>query len=348
MMPTMADVSRRSGLSVWTVSQVLNGKPGVSEKSQQAVHDAALDLGYVVNSAARDLKRNRRSGISVITASTENSYYVDLVQGIHSELLGSTHTAMVSDIASEGHYTSSIEDQTIQTVLGMRPAGLITTLPLSVKNLDLLGRWEVDVVFVDSPPPPEAGDAASVTTDNVQASSDLGDHLGMHGYRDWVCIMYPSRWPTRAPRVEGLRAAALRHSATLTILDAENDPGSAAAALSEYLASGARPDAVIAGNNPLLQGVMGALSAHSLVAAKDVGLVSFDEFAWAPLTTPSMTVIDENASLIGRRAAALLLELIERRKTAEKPAVFNGTYLPEDRIVMPAKLTIRESCGCPA
>ena len=348
MKPTMADVSRRSGLSVWTVSQVLNGKPGVSKKSQQAVHDAALDLGYVVNSAARDLKRNRRSGISVITASTENSYYVDLVQGIHAELLGSTHTAMVSDIASEGHYTPSTEDQTIQTVLGMRPAGLITTLPLSAKNLDLLRRWEVYVVFVDSPPPPEADGAASVTTDNVQASSDLGDHLGTHGYRDWVCVMYPSRWPTRAPRLEGLRAAALRHGATLTILDAENDPGSAAAALSEYLASGAQPDAVIAGNNPLLQGVMGALSAHSLLAARDVGLVSFDEFAWAPLTTPSMTVIDEDASLIGRRAAALLLELIERRKTAEKPAVFTDTYLPEDRIVMPAKLTIRESCGCPA
>ena len=346
MKPTMADVSRRSGLSVWTVSQVLNGKPGVSEKSQQAVHDAALDLGYVVNSAARDLKRNRRSGISVITASTENSYYIDLVQGIYAELLGSPHTAMVSDIASKGHYTPSTEDQTIQTVLGTRPAGLITTLPLSAKNLDLLRRWEVYVVFVDSPPPPEAGGAASVTTDNLQASTDLGDHLGMHGYRDWVCVMYPSRWPTRAPRVEGLRAAALRHSATLTILDAENDPGSAAAALSEHLASGARPDAVIAGNNPLLQGVMGALSAHSLLAAKDVGLVSFDEFAWAPLTTPSMTVIDENASLIGRRAAALLLELIERRKTAEKSAVFSGTYLPEDRIVMPAKLTIRESCGC--
>src|SRR5699024_10494798 len=133
MKPTMADVSRRSGLSLWTVSQVLNGKPGVSEKSRRAVHNAALDLGYVVNSAARDLKRNRRSGTSVITASTETSYYVDHGQGIHAEPLGSAHTAMVSDIASDGHYTPDAEDQTIQSVLGMRPAGLITTLPLSTK-----------------------------------------------------------------------------------------------------------------------------------------------------------------------------------------------------------------------
>lgn len=348
MKPTMADVSRRSGLSIWTVSQVLNGKSGVSEKSRLAVQDAAAHLGYVVNSAARDLKRNRRSGISVITASTENSYYVDLVQGVHTELLGTTHTAMVSDIASKGHYSQEAEDQTIESVLGTRPAGLITTLPLSEKNLDLLERWEVLVVFVDSPLPAGSNRAASVTTDNLKASGDLGDHLGLHGYRNWVAVMYPSRWPTRAPRVQGLRDAAQRNGASLTVLDAENDMTSAAAALSDHLDSGSSPDAIIAGNNPLLRGVMGALATHSLRAPQDLGLVSFDEFAWAPLTTPTMTLIDEDAALIGRQAAALLLDLIERRETSTGATAFTDIYKPQDQIVMPAKLTIRESCGCPS
>ena len=91
---------------------------------------------------------------------------------------------------------------------------------------------------------------------------------------------------------------------------------------------------------------MGALATHSLHAPQDLGLVSFDEFAWAPLTTPTMTLIDEGAARIGRQAAALLLDLIERRESSNEAIAVTDIYKPHDQIVMPAKLTIRESCGC--
>ena len=103
--PTMADVSRHCGLSVWTVSQALNGRPGVAEASRIAVKEAADELGYVVNTAASALKRNRRSGVSVITASTENAYYTDLVQGIHAEL------AEIGGLGAERRRTGGVAGQ---------------------------------------------------------------------------------------------------------------------------------------------------------------------------------------------------------------------------------------------
>ncbi|WP_245935139.1 LacI family DNA-binding transcriptional regulator [Acidipropionibacterium virtanenii] len=310
----------------------------------------AHDLGYVVNRAASDLKRNEQSGIAVITASTVNSYYIDMVQGIHAELRGSRHTAMVTDIAAEGHFTQAAEDLTIQSILGARPAAVISTLPLSTDNLDLLRRWDVPVVFVDSPPPAGVQDAASVTTDNVRASEDLGAHLGIHGYRTWLALMYPGRWTTRSPREAGLRAAAQQVGAVLHVAESDNDPKSAAANLNVYLQRNPLPDALIAGNAPMLQGIMQCLADHHILIPDDVAVVAFDDFAWAGLLKPPMTVVDEDADAIGRRAAELALDLIDRQPATGrvKGGVTGPIYTPADRLITQATLRIRESCGCPS
>ncbi|MGK2310588.1 LacI family DNA-binding transcriptional regulator [Cutibacterium sp. V947] len=346
--PTMADVSRESGMSLWTVSQVLNDKPGVADSTRTAVQQVARSLGYVVNKAAADLKRTHRSGISVITASTVNAYYIDMVQGIHAELRGSRHTGMVTDIAAEGRVTQAAEDLTVQSILATRPAAVISALPLSKDNLELLGHWDVPVVFVDSPPPPGFRDAASVTTDNARASEDLGAHLAGHGYTSWTALMYPDRWTTREPRELGLRTAAHRAGAELTVLEADNDAKSAAATLNAHLERRPLPEALIAGNAPILQGVMKALTDNGLHVPTDTALVAFDDFAWAPLLNPPMTVVDEDATTIGHRAAAMALELIDRQMAASRPegGAGNSIYTPADHIVTQANLHIRESCGC--
>lgn len=346
--PTLRDVSVASGLSTYTVSRALSSADGVSPGAREAVLKAAREVGYVPNAAAQQLRKNTRSSVAVITASTSNHYYLELMRGIEATLRRSGRTAVVADIAAEGHYSDEFEDATVQHLIQSRTAGVIATLTLQQRNVDLLHDWDIPVVFVDAAPPEEARSVPSITTDNAAASQAVGDHLAGHGYRDWLLLAYPRRWSTRVPREAGLRAAAQRHGAQLTVVESENDVVSAAAALAAHLdGSGTVPRALVAGNNPLLQAALRVLRTRGLRVPEDVAVIAFDEFPWAPLLDPPLTVLDEHSESIGVLAAETLTRVIDAQVDAERAGEsVVPAYLAEDRREVAFDLVVRRSCGC--
>ncbi|SDN05191.1 transcriptional regulator, LacI family [Geodermatophilus siccatus] len=346
--PTLRDVSVASGLSTYTVSRALSDGDGVSAASREAVLKAAREVGYVPNAAAQQLRKNTRSSVAVITASTSNHYYLELMRGIDRTLRRSGRTTVVADIAAEGRYTTALEDATVQHLIQSRAAGVISTLTLRGSNLDLLHDWDIPVVFVDAAPPEEAGLVPSITTDNRSASQAVGDHLAEHGYGQWLLLAYPSRWSTRVPREAGLRETARRHGAELTVVESENDVDSAVRALEAHLdRSGPAPRALVAGNNPLLQGALRVLRSRGLRVPDDVAVIAFDEFPWAPLLDPPLTVLDEHSETIGELAAQTLTRLIDAQIEAERAGrPVTPAYLPDDRREVAFDLVVRKSCGC--
>ncbi|MQA10189.1 MAG: LacI family DNA-binding transcriptional regulator [Pseudonocardiaceae bacterium] len=346
--PTLRDVSRASGLSMYTVSRALSNGGGVSERSRELVLKAARELGYVPNRAAQELRRNTRSSVAVITASTSNAYYIDMMKGIERTLRSCDRTAVVADIASEGRYTPELEDATVQHLIQSRTAGVISTLTLSEENTALLADWDIPVVFVDSHPP-ENTDVPSVTMDNFTASMRVGAHLAEHGYTDWLFLVYPALWSTRFARERGIRAAAHEHGANLTVIESQNDAVSARATLAAYLDQPETPTprAIIAGNNPMVHGTLHVLNDRGLAVPDDVAIIGFDEFAWAPLLDPPLTVLDEDSEHIGALAARILTRIIDEQMDAERRGESPApVYRPEDRQEVSADLVIRRSCGC--
>lgn len=347
--PTLRDLSEVTGLSSYTVSRALSNGADVSEASRKLVLKAARELGYVPNRAAQELRKKSRSSIAVITASTSNYYYLDLMKGIQRVLRGSGRNAVVADIAAEGVYTPEVEDATIQDLIQSRTAGIITTLTLSKENVKLLESWDIPVVFVDSAPPEDATQVPSILTDNYAASTKAGRHLAEHGYTDWLFLAYPGRWSTRAERERGLREAAIKQGAALQVLETENDSDSARKTLSAYLDTPGRglPRAIIAGNNPLLHGVLTVLQQREIAVPTQVALIAFDEFAWAPLLDPPLTVVDEDSESIGVLAAQTLTRILDGQLEAERRGESPvPDYLPEDRREVTADLIVRQSCGC--
>lgn len=347
--PTLRDISQATGLSSYTVSRALSNGSDVSAASRELVLKAARELGYVPNRAAQELRRNTRSSITVITASTSNYYYLDLMKGIQRTLRGSNRNAVVADIAAEGVYTEAVEDATVQDLIQSRTAGVITTLTLSAQNIKLLEDWDIPVVFVDSAPPEDAARVPFVLTDNFTASMDTGAHLAGHGYADWLFLAYPGRWSTRREREHGLREAAAKHGAALEVLESENDFDSAHRTLSMYLDTPGHvlPRAIIAGNNPMVHGTLTVLQERRIRVPEDVAVVAFDEFAWAPLLNPPLTVVNEDSEAIGVIAAKTLTRILDEQLDAER----NGqqpvpNYRPEDRREVSAHLIVRRSCGC--
>lgn len=344
----MRDVSRATGLSTFTVSQALSGADGVSEESRARVLKAASELGYIPNRAAQELRRASRDSVAVITASSSNSYYLDLMSGIQEELRPSNWTVVVADIAVDGAYEPELEDRMVKRLIEARMAGVISTLTLKAENTKLLAAWDIPVVFVDSSPPETASDVPSVTTDNYNASLMVGQHLAAHDYSDWLLLIYPHKWSTRFDRERGLRDAAARHGVRIVVLESENDAVSAHQTLARHFDQVGRvPHVLIAGNNPLLLGGLKLLRERALRIPDDIAVVGYDEFAWASLIDPPLTVLNERSGEIGRRAAQTLATIIEEQAEAEKRGQSTSpVYRREYQQQVAADLVIRRSCGC--
>lgn len=349
MRPTMKDVSKASGLSIYTVSRALNGGDEVSEASRQAVLEAARELGYVPNKAAQQLRKQTKSSIAVITASTSNYYYIDLMNGIQRTLQPSGRRAIIADIAAGGVHTQELEDATVRELVQSRTAGIISTLTLSQTNTQLLRDWDIPLVFVDSKPPDSDPDLPAVTMDNLEGSTQVAEHLVSHGYRRWLFLAYPSRWSTRADRERGLRQVADAHDIKFEVVESPNDPTSARQTLGAHLADSGRalPDVIIASNNPMIHGTYQVVRELGMRAPADVAIVGYDDFAWAPLLDPPLTVLDEDSDHIGVLAAQTLTKVIDEQAAGEaRGEPTHPVYRPEDRVQVHAELIVRSSCGC--
>lgn len=337
---TMRNVSEATGFSMFTVSRALNGGDGVSEESRELILKVARELGYVPNRAAQALRRSSRDSVAVITAHASNSYYLNLMSGIQQILQPSQWTVVLGDIAVNGTYDRAQEARMINRLIESRMAGIISTVTLQPESLELLAKWEIPVVFVDSPPQGKH-DFPSVTTDNYNASLLVGNHLAQHGYKDWLLLIYPDRWTTRFERERGISDAAHRCGAKLQVLETDNDAVSASDKLGQYFDQREKlPDVLIAGNNPILLGSLKQLQQRGITIPTDIALVSYDEFDWAPLLNPPLTVLNENSEEIGRQAANMLIRLIKKEENAE------GLTAVDTQRRVPAELVIRQSCGC--
>lgn len=348
---TLRDIADETGLSTFTVSKALNNGEGVSAKSREQVLAAARRLGYVANLAAQELRGASRSSVAVITAGTTNAYYLDMMNGIQRTMQDTNQAVVLMDIAIDEVYAENLEDRTIQRLLEARMSGVLSTLTLKPESIQRLAQWDIPVVFVDSSPPESLAHLPSVTTDNYDASLLVGEHLDQHGYRDWLLLVYPDIWSSRKERERGLREAARRCGASLQVVESVNDAEAACQTLSNALdaRNGRLPEVLIAGNNPLALGALTAMRERGIVAPHDMAIVSYDDFAWAPFIEPPLTVLDERAEEIGRRAAeTLLLIIAEQTKATRKGAAATPDYREEFKTQMPVGLIVRRSCGCDA
>ncbi|RBP97606.1 LacI family transcriptional regulator [Bifidobacterium aemilianum] len=346
---TLTDLAKELDLSIYTVSRAINGLSGVSDKTRAHVLETADSLGYIPNANARDLRRGVHRSVTLLTAGMSNPYYLDLISGIESVFQARGENLLIADMAVNGRYEESSEQELLQQVMENRPGGIISTLALSDVSRKRLHDWRVPVVFVDSVPGDAAEDFSYVTTDNVDASAKLGDHLAHHHFKRWLLVIYPSVWNSRYVREEGLKAAAQACGAQIEVLECGNDQGSAKMQIDRYLRGHKElPDVVIAGNNPILLGLMKAFSQRRLSIPQDMALVAFDDFTWSDLISPGITLVAEDSYGIGSKAADHLLTLIEGEQEVYQSGEGSAESSKPIHQTMRASLRIRESCGCPA
>ncbi|MEU3026433.1 LacI family DNA-binding transcriptional regulator [Streptomyces incarnatus] len=345
-MATMADVARSAGVSVATVSHVLNGTRPVSPGTRRAVLDAVDVLGYTPNTLARSLVTARTRSIGLAVSAISNPYFTEILQGVEAAALESGYGLLLAD----PHDDPLHERKVAQLLHERRVDGMIVAPSARPGELvDYLGRHAVPTVFLDrliDPPgsgegtPPALGAPFfdQICAEGAEPTAHLVTHLAGLGHRRVGLIAGLPGLSTTRERVtgylDGLAAAGLAHDDRL-LVSGNSESAGAERAAAALLALPDPPTALVTANNAMTLGALRALRRHGLAVPGDIALCCFDDFPWADLFSPRLTAVAQPSRELGARAVRLLLE-----RLAEP-------HRPSRTVRLPCAFVHRTSCGCP-
>ena len=330
---TMRDVAALAGVSLKTVSRVLNGEAGVAPATAQRVRQAAEELSFQLNFGARSLRRSdgRTATIGLILENVENPYS----SAIHRAVENVARVRGVSVLAGSLDEDPGRERELVAAFTSRRVDGLIM-MPTGGDHSYLLAerRAGTSMVFVDRLP--RVIEADVVVTDNQVGAATGVQHLISQGHRRIGFLGDLLQIQTAQQRYAGyldaMRAADLPIVRSDTVHDATS-ASLAEAAVTALLRRGDPPTALFTAQNFVTYGALRAL--RQLGLHQDVALVGFDDFYLADVLDPPVTVVAQDPATIGRRAAELLF------------GRFDGDTSPFTTEVVPSRLVVRGSGEIP-
>ncbi|UQA96096.1 LacI family DNA-binding transcriptional regulator [Streptomyces halobius] len=331
-MTTMVDVARRAGVSVATVSHVLNETRPVRPATRAAVLGAIDELGYTHNTLARSLVTARTRSIGLAVSAIGNPYFTEILQGVEAGALAAGYSLLIAD----PHDDPEHERKVVQLLHERRVDGMIVAPSAEPAEMaGYLTRRGVPTVFLDR----RVGDGHDqVCAENSGPVRQLVEHLADLGHSRIGLVAGLPGLSTTAERVqgyrEGLRARGLP-SAPELLAGGNSEAVGAQDATRRLLAAPEPPTAIITANNAMTIGALRALRDMRLQVPRDIALACFDDFSWADLFEPRLTVIAQPSKDIGTAAVRLLLERLEQPDR------------PPRALRLPCAFVHRTSCGCP-
>ncbi|MET8011820.1 LacI family DNA-binding transcriptional regulator [Streptomyces sp. NPDC005271] len=301
------DVARQAGVSVGTVSNVINRPEMVAEGTRDRVQAAIERLGYVRSESARQLRAGRSRIISLLVLDMANPFFVDVASGAERAArevdLGVIVCNSAQSVEEEAAYLALFAEHRVRGVL-------VTPADADGANLRNFRRHDIPFVFVDREVPSEEG--CSVSVDDVEGGALAGRHLLAQGHRSLVYVSGPMQLPQCQDRRAGVLAAlaeeGLPPEALLHIEAKRLDVASGRGAGARLLGMSPRPTAVFCANDLLALGVLQALFAAGVSVPGDVALVGYDDIEFAAAAAVPLTSVRQPAFRMGRTAAELLIE----------------------------------------
>jgi LacI family transcriptional regulator len=307
-------VAKEAQTSTSTASRALTGRGYVAQPLRERVLSAARTLGYVPDANARSLKRRRAHAVGVVISDLGNIFYAEIASGIEEVVRRHGYNVVLANSDGDPHREAAVIDQFRE----MRIPGLIIT-PSSPGYRARLAGDDMAVVEVDRRMAKPAADA--VLLDNDEGAFVATKHLIELGHRRIAVLCGESHWTTARERLAGyrraLRAASIPFDPAL-VAHATFHPEHADTATNELLDRSPRFTAIFAMNNVLALGAVTALRRRRGDVKNHISVVGFDDLPWMALVEPSLTTVTQPAPEMGRRAAMLLFERLDKNDLAPR------------------------------
>ena len=330
--PTIADVAARAGVSIATVSRVVNGSTPVIDETARRVQAAVDELHYVPRSAAQGLASRRTNTIGLLLPEIGGWFFPSMLRGIEAAARQAGFDLLIHTIEV------SYPLKTSRRALGMHNTDGLIVFTNSVGNDELAYLQEngFPIVLLHQTPPANLN-IPVITIENKNGAQKLVDHLiEVHGCQRIAFLRGPeghedSAWRERGYR-ESLEAHGIPIDETL-ITRGGFDEDEAAAAVRQWLLDGLDFDAIFSGDDDAALGVFTALQGAGRLIPEDVAVVGFDDVPLARFMSPRLTTVRAPTEQVGMEAVKQLVRLIRSE--------------PTDPItLLPTELVIRNSCGC--
>ena len=326
---TIHQVAEKAGVSIATVSRVLNDSDNVSEDLKTRVNRVVQEIGYRPNRAAKNLREGKVRKVGVLFADIRNPFFTSVLAGIESELQEAEYVLVLGNSNEDPR----IEKTHLDTFLEEGVAGILFSASTnSSANYKFVQQKGIPMLAFDRFPVGIRVD--SVTINNVAASRQATVHLLDLGYKKIGLVAGPETVSTAQDRQQGyleaLKSAGIEQ-AYIETGDFRQEGGYQA--MKRLLAKPDRPAAVLVANNLMTLGALQAIHEEHLQIPKEIALVGFDDMPWATSLQPPLTVVAQPTYEMGKIAARLLLDRIKNPSD------------PVHQVILDTQLIIRESCG---
>ncbi|MEV0598973.1 LacI family DNA-binding transcriptional regulator [Streptomyces sp. NPDC050315] len=326
------DVAREAGVSVGTVSNVINRPERVSQETRARVQAAIERLGYVRSESARQLRAGSSRLVALLVLDMANPFFVDLARGAERAArragLGVVVCNSGQNPDEEAEYLALFAEQRVNGVL-------VTPADPTGRTLDTLRRQGTPFVLVDRVAP--GTEQCSVSVDDVAGGALIGRHLAQAGHRTLAYVSGPPHLRQVQDRREGmhraLAEAGLPPEALLELPAGQLDVAAGRDAGARLLGLAQRPTAVFCANDLLALGVLQAMYAAGVRVPEDLAIVGYDDIEFAAAAAVPLTSVRQPAAALGNMAAELLLEE-------------TGQAAPDhchQRVVLQPELVVRQS-----
>ena len=331
MATSIKDVAREAGVSIATVSRVLNDIDVVNEDTKKKVLDAIKKLGYRPNIVARSLKTQRTKTIGILVPDISSGFYPEIVRGAEDVANIYDYNVILCnsdfDYDKEKDYLRVLKEKMVDGVIYMSSS-------LQEESLDIINELDLKTVLVETKD--REGRLPSVTIDNVRASYEATKYMLDKGIKNIAFVgatkNTTNAWGDRFLGYEkALKEAGINVDEDLVFLkNLKVKTGSEAA--EKFLKLGKKVDGVICASDEIAMGVINGLRENGINTPQDVSVIGFNNNAVASYFYPRLSTINQPSYDMGSVAMRVLIKIL------------NNKSLEEDQYVLDYKLIQRESC----
>ncbi len=317
---TIDDVAALAGLSIKTVSRVLNGEPNVRPETRDRVLAAAKELDYHPNVSARRLASKRSSVIGLLYDDHDpaSDYVIDLQDGALNVCRSFGYHLLIQPCRAD---TPDLVDDVIGLSRRSTVDGLILTQPLSDFDPLVTALFEAEIVFVRVSQRACDGPCHCISVDDERAARRMTDHLISLGHRNIGFVMGHPDHGSSHDRLAGFRSSLEAHDICPDSAPLEQGRytfESGRACGHRLLALEPRPTAIFASNDHMAMGVLTAAHERELAIPADVSVCGFDDAPLAQYAWPPLTTVRQPVRLVARVATECLIKGLQGKGEAPR------------------------------
>lgn len=339
-MANIKDVARRAGVSISTVSRVLNATKPVSPDLQKKVMDAVNELDYSANVFAKGLKGSNSGIIAVVLTAISRSFFTTVLEGIHEVAEANGYSILITetydDCKREMRLMSELASQWVDGIILASSAHTCDEESAEyIKNLHMLDKKGRGIPVVSLEFPLNNPHIDAVVIDSEQAAYDATAKLIEECHRKHlVHISLPEEHYLGKKRIQGFTRALKEHGLPVSessIVQGNYSPESGFQAMEKVLASGLEVDGLFCSNDDMAIGALKSCANHGILVPEQIAVMGNDDIFSASIITPSLSSIHVPKTEMGRVAAAKLMERIQQGTYPKKRDVVSLEYTIIDR-----------------